>query len=159
MPVIKVNGKHTQSGKNGPEAFFFFLIRELLGFPGGTSGKEPTCYLGNVRHASLIPGMGRSPGWRQDNPLQYPCLKNPMDRGAWQVTVHRVTKSQTGLKWLSTHVRCVGFCHATMGNDHNLRYISHNYIPSLLPPCPLPSHPSGSSQSSRLGSMYNTAAS
>ena len=63
MPVIKVNGKHTQSGKNGPEAFFFFfLIRGLLGFPGGTSGKEPTCYLGNVRDASLIPGLGRSPG-------------------------------------------------------------------------------------------------
>ena len=62
MPVIKVNGKRTESGKNGPEAFFLFLIRGLLGFPGGTSGKEPTCYLGNIRDASLTPGLGGSPG-------------------------------------------------------------------------------------------------
>ena len=127
-------------GRMVQKLFFLFLIRGLLGFPGGTSGKESTCYLGNIRDASLIPGLGGSPGWRQENPLQYPCLKNPMDRGAWQVTVHRVAKSQTGLKWLSTHVRCVGFCHATMGNDHNLRYISHNYIPSLLS-LPAHSHP------------------
>ena len=42
-----------------------------------------------------IPGSGRSPGGGHDNPLQYSCLENPMDRGAWQATVHRVTRSQT----------------------------------------------------------------
>ena len=50
-----------------------------------------------------IPGLGRSPGEGHGNPLQYSCLKNPIGRGAWQATVHRVVKSWTWLKWLSTH--------------------------------------------------------
>ena len=45
-----------------------------------------------------IPGLGRSPGEGNGNPLQYPCLENPMDRGAWQATVHGVAKSQTRLR-------------------------------------------------------------
>ena len=48
--------------------------------------------------AGSIPGSGRSPGGRNDNPLQYSCLGNPMDRGAWQATVHRIEKSWTRLK-------------------------------------------------------------
>ena len=51
----------------------------------------------------LIPGSGRSPGGGHGNPLQYSCLGNPMDRGAWEVTVHGITKSQRWLKRLSTH--------------------------------------------------------
>ena len=51
----------------------------------------------------LIPGSGRSPGREHGNLLQYSCLENPMDRGAWWSTVHRVTKSWTWLKRLSTH--------------------------------------------------------
>ena len=47
--------------------------------------------------AGLIPGWGRSPGVGNGNPLQYSCLENPMDRGAWRATVHGVTKSQTRL--------------------------------------------------------------
>ena len=58
---------------------------------------------GDVRDTSSIPGLGRSPGGGNGNPLQYSCLGNPIDRGAWQATVHRVKKSQTGLKQLSTH--------------------------------------------------------
>ena len=50
-----------------------------------------------------IPGLGRSPGGGHGNPLQYSCMQNFMDRGAWWVIVHRVTKSQTQLKWLSMH--------------------------------------------------------
>ena len=57
----------------------------------------------NAEDMGLIPELGRSPGERKDNPLQYSCLKNPIDRGAWQVTDHRVTKSQTRLKQLSMH--------------------------------------------------------
>ena len=53
----------------------------------------------DIRDTSLIPWSGRSPGRGHDNPLQYSCLENPMDRGAWWATVHRVTKSQTELKW------------------------------------------------------------
>ena len=61
--------------------------------------KNPTS---NAGDRGLIPGRGRS--WRggQGNPLQYSCLENPMDRGAWWATVHRVTKSRTWLKQLST---------------------------------------------------------
>ena len=65
--------------------------------------KNPPVNSGDIRDAGLIPGSGRSPGGRHDNPLQYSCLENPMDRGAWQATVHRVTKSQTQLKRLSSH--------------------------------------------------------
>ena len=52
----------------------------------------------DARDTNSVPGLGRSPGGRHGNPLQYSCLENSMDRGAWQATVHRVTKSQTRLK-------------------------------------------------------------
>ena len=57
---------------------------------------------GDVRDTDSIPVSGRSPGGGHCNPLQYSCLKNSMDRGAWQATVHRVTSSPTGLKQIST---------------------------------------------------------
>ena len=53
--------------------------------------------------SGLIPGSERSPGGGHGNPLLYSCLKNPMDRGAWQATVHKITKSQTRLKQPSMH--------------------------------------------------------
>ena len=53
---------------------------ELLGFPGGSDGKASAFNVGN---RGLIPGLGRSPGERNGNPLQYSCLENPMDEGAW----------------------------------------------------------------------------
>ena len=58
---------------------------------------------GDINDTGLIPGSGRYPGGEYGYPLQYSCLENPMDRGAWQATVHGVTKSQTRLKRLSTH--------------------------------------------------------
>ena len=61
---------------------------------------------GDVRDAGLIPGSGRSPGGGCGNPLQYSCLENPMDRGAWQAIVHRVAKSQTQLKHLFMSTQC-----------------------------------------------------
>ena len=51
-----------------------------------------------------IPGLGRSPGDGNVNPLQYSCLENPMDRGTWWATVHRIAKSRTWMQQLSTHV-------------------------------------------------------
>ena len=54
---------------------------------------------------SLIPGSGRSSGEGNGNPLQYSCLENPMDRGAWWATVHGAAKSWTWLKWLGMHAR------------------------------------------------------
>ena len=65
------------------------LLYVTMGFPGGSVVKNPPV---NVRDAGLIPGSGRSPGEGNDNPLQYSCQENSMDRGAWQTIVHRVTK-------------------------------------------------------------------
>ena len=60
--------------------------------------KNPPANTGDLRDAGSIPGLGRSPGGGYGNPLQYSCLENPMDRGAWQAKVRRVPKSQTQLK-------------------------------------------------------------
>ena len=64
--------------------------------------KTPPANAGDIRDAGSIPGLGRSPGGGHGNPLQYSCLENPMDRGAWWATVHRVAKSWTQLKQLIT---------------------------------------------------------
>ena len=69
-------------------------------FPGGSEVKAPACSAGNV---GSIPGSGRSPGEGNGNPLQYSCLENPMDRGAWWATVHGVAKSRTRLSDLTFH--------------------------------------------------------
>ena len=62
-----------------------------MGFLGGSDGKESACNAGDL---SLIPGLGRSPGEGNGCPLQYSCLDNSMDRGAWQATiVHGVAKN------------------------------------------------------------------
>jgi len=66
----------------------------FLGFPGGSDGKESACNVGNL---GSIFGLGRSPGGRHGNPLQYSCLENPVDRGAWWARVHGVANSQTRL--------------------------------------------------------------
>ena len=64
------------------------------GFPGGIEDKVSACNAGDL---GLIPGLGRSPGEGNGNPLQYSCLEKSMDRGAWRATVHRVAKSRTQL--------------------------------------------------------------
>ena len=64
----------------------------FLGFPGGSDCKESVCNAGDL---GSVPGLGRYPGGRHDNPLQYSCLENPVDRGAWWATVDGVTKSRT----------------------------------------------------------------
>ena len=64
------------------------------GFPFGSDSEEAACSVG---YPGLIPGSGRSPGEGNGTPLQYSCLENPMDGGAWRATVHRVTKSRTRL--------------------------------------------------------------
>ena len=63
-----------------------------MGFPAASDGKESTCNVGDL---GLIPGSGRFPGEGNGNPLQYSCLENPMDRGAWLAIVYRVVKSRT----------------------------------------------------------------
>ena len=65
-----------------------------MGFPGGSDSKESTCNVGDL---GSIPGSGKSPRGGLGNPLQYSCLENPMHRGGWWATVHRVSKSRPRL--------------------------------------------------------------
>ena len=68
------------------------ILKGLMGFPGGSDSKESACNAGDL---GLIPGSGRFPGEGNGNPLQYSCLENSMDRGAWWATVYAVTESDT----------------------------------------------------------------
>ena len=72
--------------------FLFGTNLLFQGFPGGSEGKASAC---NVGDPGSIPGLGRSPGEGNGNPLQYSCLENPMDGAAWQTTVHGVAESDT----------------------------------------------------------------
>ena len=65
--------------------------------PDGSAGKESACNAGDTGDAGLIPGSGRPPGGGHGNPVQYSCLKNSMDRGAWWTTIQRIAKSWTQL--------------------------------------------------------------
>ena len=62
-------------------------------FPGGTVVKNPPATAGDTRDLGSIPGSGRSPGEGNDNPLQYSCLENPMNREAWRATVNGVSRA------------------------------------------------------------------
>ena len=110
-------------------------------FPGASDSKESAC---NAGDPCSIPGSGRSPGGGHGNPLQYPCLENPMDTGAWGATVHGVTKSQTRLKGLSMHAGTtfLKFCDGVWGGrPKTLPATEHR----LLHLCPLGPCPSSSS--------------
>ena len=78
-----------------------------MGFPVALVIKNLPANAGDVRDVGSIPGLGRSPAGGHGNPLQYSCLKNPMDRGARWAAVHGVIKSQTQLKRLSMHALIV----------------------------------------------------
>ena len=69
-----------------------YITEYVWVFPGGSEVKASAC---NAGHLGSIPGLGRFPGEGNGNPLQYSCLENPMDGGAWWATVHGVAKSRT----------------------------------------------------------------
>ena len=104
------------------------------GFPGGSVIKNLPTYAGDAGDTGSIPGSGRLPGGGHGNPLQYSCLGNPMDQGAWRATVHGVTKNWTRLSnWsCSRSLAAIGF------------WAPEDYIlPSVMgpsPPCPLCGH-------------------
>ena len=73
---------------------FYMLVQVGFNYATMAYGKESACSVGEP---GLIPGLRRSSGEKNGNPLQYSCLENPMDRAAWQATVHEVQKSRTRL--------------------------------------------------------------
>ena len=77
----------------------------IQGFPGSSVVKKLPARAGDARDAVLNPGLGRSPGGGHGNPLQYSCLENPMDKGAWQTIVHRVAKESDMTEQLSMHTQ------------------------------------------------------
>ena len=87
----------------GASASFCHLTShpQRTGFPGGAVGKNPPANAGNARDTGSIPGSGGSPGGGKGSPLQYSCLENPTDRGAWWATVQGVPGSQTQLRMSS----------------------------------------------------------
>ena len=77
------------------------------------TAKNPPANARDIRDAGSIPVLGRPPGKGHDNPLQYSCLENPMDRGTWQATIHEAIKSRTQLSNTHTHTH-------THTHNHNL---------------------------------------
>ena len=73
------------------------IVYSLRGFPGGSVVKNLPANVGDARDAGSIPGLGRSLREGNNNPLQYSCLENPIDRGAWPATVHGFAKSRAQL--------------------------------------------------------------
>ena len=96
-------GKNTGVGNHSLlQGIFQTQGLNLSLFPGGSDGKESACSAGDL---GMIPGSGRSPGEGNGYPLQYSCLENSMERGAWWATVQGVTKSQTRLTYRYTDMR------------------------------------------------------
>ena len=91
--------------------FFFWGMYVVTSFPSGSDSKESAWNAGDL---GSFPGSGRSPGEVNGNTLQYSCLENSMDRGAWWATVHGVTKSRTGLR------------------DFNLLRLLHCFLDTML---------------------------
>ena len=104
-----------------------------LGFPGGACGKEPGSNARDIKDAGSIPGSGRFPGVGNGHTLQYSSLENPMDRGAWQATVHGVSKSQT---WLSEFIFLLFFW-KKKDNWMDMDVRRHGWIWLLLEPLTL----------------------
>ena len=103
-PGVALNPEAACQPRDGPEhlretctvfpEMSIGILSYNWGFPGSSEVKASAC---NAGDPSSIPGLGRSPGEENGNPLQYSCLENPMDGGAWWTTVHRVAKSRTRL--------------------------------------------------------------
>ena len=102
-----------------------------MGFPSGSVVKNPPANAGDT---GSIPGSGRSPGEGNGNPLQYSCLGNPMDRGAWQATVHGVAKELDTTGQLNNNNSCLHYCEYT--KERKWKW-SHSVVSDSLRPCGL----------------------
>ena len=100
-----------------PFLFKLLAIFLILGFPGGSEVKASACNVGDL---DAIPGLGRSPGEGNGNPLQYYCLENPMGRGAWWAILYRVANSRTLLSnFTSLHFLIIKIEHFFLVNEGN----------------------------------------
>ena len=95
----------------------------MLGLLWWLSGKESTCNTGDAKDAGSIPGLGIFPGGGHGNQLQCSCMENPLDRGAWQVTVHVIAESQTQLKRLSVRNTMLCFLISNTGYDCKYQHV------------------------------------
>ena len=93
-----------------PTAFWKKSTMLCLGFPGDTEGKEPAGQYRRPKRYGFRPWIRKAPGGGHGSPLQYSCLENPTDRGAWRATVHRLAKSWTRLKRFSAHAYLIILC-------------------------------------------------
>ena len=93
--TVKNLSVYRRSGFNPWVGKILWRLPEIMGFPNGSEGKESSCNAGDTGDSGSIPGSGRFLGEGNGNPLQYSCLENSMDRGAWQATSHGFAKSQT----------------------------------------------------------------
>ena len=98
--------------------YFYFLSWGVGVFLGGSDGKESAC---NDRDLCSIPGLGRSPGEGNGNPIQGSCLENPMDRGTWWAVVHGVSESWTRLSDDHTHTFCFYLIIAHIYCSHEIK--------------------------------------
>jgi len=97
------------------------LLKLPLGFPGGSLAKNPPASEGESRDSGSVPGLGRSLGVRNGNPLQYSCQENPRDRGAWRAIVHEVAKSHVGVNII------VDTCNYSLG-DSSVNRVKQKYV-------------------------------
>ena len=105
-----------------------YVATDDTGFPGASEVKASAS---NAGDPGLIPGSGRSSGEGNGNPLQYSCLENPMDWGAWWAVVHGVTKSRTWLSdftYLLTYLLCSNRWHTIGMNHHGMRFLCLNSL-------------------------------
>ena len=122
MPLLSIE-RFTWSSPCSPIWSHFVLISKVV-------VKNPPASVGDVRDAGLIPELGRSPGGEHNNPLQYSCLEESVDRGAWRATVHRVTKS-VGHDWSdSAHSR--PFCCPNTVSLFLYFWLLYDRLPKLL---------------------------
>ena len=96
-----------------------------MGFPGSSDSKESTCNAGNMGSTR---GLGRSPGGGHGNPLQYSCLGNPMDRGAWQATVHRLTRDGRNLVTEQPHTHRDFYWFYSLENANTLQKLNQTSV-------------------------------
>jgi len=105
--VLQSMGSQRVRFRSLPHIIHFTMIKSssIKGLPTWHSGNEPSCPAGDTGDVGSVPGSWRCPGGGHGSPLQYSCLENSMDRGAWWATVHGVTKSQTRMSMYTSYHR------------------------------------------------------